>query len=128
MSWQKHEPYHHAVAFLFVSNCRLPQASYYVLNRLPYPYHKSGRIIQIFQHRYKQSLRCRNCQTCFHQSGSKPSLLEINSSFSHFFFICSMVKNGFSFLSSMAISSLVKWKLSSPYLRSQRRNLSLIHI
>lgn len=29
--------------------------------------------------------------------------------FSHFFFICSMVKNGVSFLSSMATSSLVKW-------------------
>ena len=70
MSWQRHEPYHHAVAFLSVSNCRLHQASYYVLNRLPYPCHKSGRTIPIYQHRYKQSLRCRNHQTCFRQSGS----------------------------------------------------------
>lgn len=60
MSWQKHEPYHHAVAFLSVSNCRLHQVSYYVLNRLPYPYHKSGRTIPIYQHQYKQSLQCKS--------------------------------------------------------------------
>ena len=35
----------------------------------PYPCHKSGRTIPIYQHRYKQSLRCRNHQTCFRQSG-----------------------------------------------------------
>ena len=29
----------------------------------------TDRIIPIYQHRYKQSLRCRNHQTCFRQSG-----------------------------------------------------------
>ena len=43
---------------------------YYVLNRLPYLCHKSGRTIPIYQHQYKQSLQCRNHQTCFRQSGS----------------------------------------------------------
>ena len=74
MSWQKHEPYHHVVAFLSVSNCRLHQVSYYVLNRLPYLYHKSGRTILIYQHRYKRSLRCRNHQTCFRSIGKQPTL------------------------------------------------------
>ena len=32
--------------------------------------HKSGRTIPIYQHQYKQSLQCRNHQTCFRQSGS----------------------------------------------------------